>query len=106
MFLNISDTSTPSKCSSDDDKIPSKPKLNLVVATSALKKPKNKMTLATQIWKTIHIVPVDTDEDSLSAFVLTCDGRLKRNLGCLRHHLVEDAQGWWICCVSRWHAHQ
>jgi hypothetical protein len=84
----MSKSNMPSKCSSNDDKTPSKlklnlPKLNVTVATSALKKPKAKameVTSMTQPWKCIHIAPKNADNDSLSGFLLVCDGRLERNM--------------------------
>jgi hypothetical protein len=85
----MSTTNAPSKRSSDENKTLSKPKLNVTIATSALKKPKAKameVPVTTQLWKCIHIVPENADDDLLSGFLLLCDGNLEINMYTPLYH--------------------
>jgi hypothetical protein len=77
----MSTSNTPSKRSSNDNEKPPKPKLNLAIAPSSLKKPKAKPAVvpATQhLWQAIHIELEDGDQ--LCCFFLMCDGQLEVNM--------------------------
>ena len=79
----MSANNTPSKRSSDDDKSPSKPMLNITVLPSSLKKPKKvaqAVSISTMLTKVIHIEPPDGGDEVPCGYLLMIDGKLKKNM--------------------------